>query len=84
MLDDTLVVFAGEFGRTTYGQGKLARDNYGRDHHPKCFSTWMAGGGIKGGTTYGETDDYSYNVVKDEVPVRDFSADNPPPTRHRS
>jgi uncharacterized protein (DUF1501 family) len=74
MLDDTLVVFAGEFGRTTYGQGKLARDNYGRDHHPKCFSTWMAGGGIKGGTTYGETDDYSYNVVKDEVPVRDFSA----------
>ena len=74
MLDDTLVVFAGEFGRTTYGQGKLARDNYGRDHHPKCFSTWMAGGGIKGGTSYGETDDYSYNVVKDEVPVRDFSA----------
>ena len=74
LLDDTLVVFAGEFGRTTYGQGKLARDNYGRDHHPKCFSTWMAGGGIKGGTTYGETDDYSYNVVKDEVPVRDFSA----------
>ena len=74
MLDDTLVVFAGEFGRTTYCQGKLARDNYGRDHHPKCFSTWMAGGGIKGGTVYGETDDYSYNVVKDEVPVRDFSA----------
>jgi len=74
MLDDTLVVFAGEFGRTTYCQGKLARDNYGRDHHPKCFSTWMAGGGIKGGMTHGETDDYSYNVVKDEVPVRDFNA----------
>ncbi len=74
MLDDTLIVFAGEFGRTTYCQGKLARDNYGRDHHPKCFTTWMAGGGIKGGITHGETDDYSYNVVKDEVRVRDFNA----------
>ncbi|MGD1978502.1 MAG: DUF1501 domain-containing protein [Akkermansiaceae bacterium] len=74
MLDETLIVFAGEFGRTTYCQGKLARDNYGRDHHPKCFSTWMAGGGIKGGVTHGETDDYSYNVVKDEVPVYDFNA----------
>ncbi|MGJ8697637.1 MAG: DUF1501 domain-containing protein [Verrucomicrobiaceae bacterium] len=74
MLDDTLIVFAGEFGRTTYCQGKLERDQYGRDHHPKCFSTWMAGGGIKGGITHGLTDDYSYNVLKDEVPVRDFNA----------
>ena len=74
MLDETLIVFAGEFGRTTYCQGRLERDNYGRDHHPKCFSTWMAGGGIKGGVVHGETDDYSYNVVKDEVPVYDFNA----------
>ena len=74
MLDDTLVVFAGEFGRTTYCQGNLARDQYGRDHHPRCFSTWMAGGGIKGGITYGKTDEYSYNVVENEVPVRDFNA----------
>ena len=74
MLDDTLVVFGGEFGRTTFGQGKLARDNYGRDHHPRCFSTWMAGGGVKGGMTYGQTDDYSYNIVADPVHVRDFNA----------
>jgi len=74
MLEDTLIVFAGEFGRTTYCQGKLERDQYGRDHHPKCFSTWMAGGGVKGGLTYGKTDDYSYNVVENEVRVRDFNA----------
>lgn len=74
MLDDTLVVFGGEFGRTTFGQGKLARDNYGRDHHPRCFSTWMAGGGVKGGMTYGQTDDFSYNIVADPVHVRDFNA----------
>jgi len=74
LLEDTLVVFGGEFGRTTYGQGNLAEDNYGRDHHPRCFSTWMAGAGIKGGMTYGETDDYCYNVVKDPVHVRDFNA----------
>lgn len=74
LLEDTLVVFGGEFGRTTYGQGKLEVDNYGRDHHPRCFSTWMAGAGIKGGMTYGETDDYCYNVVKDPVHVRDFNA----------
>lgn len=74
MLDDTLVVFAGEFGRTTYCQGKLTQANYGRDHHPRCFSTWMAGGGIRGGITHGETDDYSYNVVADPVHVRDFNA----------
>ena len=63
LLDETLVVFGGEFGRTTFGQGKLERDNYGRDHHPRCFTTWMAGGGIKSGITYGQTDDFSYNVV---------------------
>ena len=74
LLEDTLVVFAGEFGRTTYCQGKLARDNYGRDHHPRCFSTWMAGGCIKGGITHGQTDQFSYNVVEDPVHVRDFNA----------
>jgi hypothetical protein len=74
MLDDTLVVWGGEFGRTVYCQGKLARDNYGRDHHPRCFTMWMAGGGIKGGTVYGETDDFSYNVVKDPVHIRDINA----------
>ena len=57
MLDETLVVWSGEFGRTVYSQGTLTETNYGRDHHPRCFSIWMAGGGIKGGTTYGETDD---------------------------
>ena len=74
LLEDTLVVFAGEFGRTTYCQGKLTREDYGRDHHPRCFSTWMAGGGIKGGITYGQTDDFSYNVVENPVHVRDFNA----------
>ena len=74
LLDDTLVVFAGEFGRTVFGQGNIARDNYGRDHHPRCFSGWLAGGGIKGGMHYGETDDFSYNVVKDSVRVRDLHA----------
>ncbi|MGK0187533.1 MAG: hypothetical protein ACI9R3_003321 [Verrucomicrobiales bacterium] len=74
LLDDTLVVWAGEFGRTVYCQGKLTRENYGRDHHPRCFSMWMAGGGIKPGITYGETDDFSYNVVKDPVHVHDLQA----------
>ena len=74
LLDDTLVVWAGEFGRTVYCQGKLTRENYGRDHHPRCFSIWMAGGGIKAGTTYGETDDFSYNVVKSPVHVHDLQA----------
>jgi hypothetical protein len=63
MLDDTLVIWGGEFGRTCYSQGKLTPDDYGRDHHPRCFSIWMAGGGIKPGMTYGRTDDYSYNIV---------------------
>ena len=74
LLDDTLVVFAGEFGRTVYGQGNITRDNYGRDHHPRCFSGWLAGGGIKGGTHYGKTDDFSYNVVENPVHVRDLHA----------
>ena len=76
LLHDTLVVFAGEFGRTTYAQNMNPndRENYGRDHHPRCFTTWMAGGGIKGGMSYGETDDFCYNVVKDPVHVRDLHA----------
>jgi uncharacterized protein (DUF1501 family) len=74
LLDDTLIVFAGEFGRTTYAQGLKDRNDFGRDHHPRCFTTWMAGGGIKGGMSYGETDDFCYNVVKDPVHVRDLHA----------
>ncbi|HEX8913762.1 MAG TPA: DUF1501 domain-containing protein [Humisphaera sp.] len=74
LLEDTLVVWGGEFGRTTYCQGKLTKEDYGRDHHPRCFSLWMAGGGVKGGTTYGETDDFSYNVVRDGVHVHDLHA----------
>jgi len=68
------VVFSGEFGRTVYGQGKLSNDNYGRDHHPRCFTAWMAGGGVKGGIQFGETDEFCYNVIKDSVHVRDFHA----------
>ncbi len=74
MLDETLVVWGGEFGRTIYSQGGLSMDNYGRDHHPRCFTMWMAGGGSKGGTVYGETDDFSYNIVKDPVHIHDFHA----------
>jgi hypothetical protein len=74
LLDDTLVIWAGEFGRTVYSQGVLSKENYGRDHHPRCFTSWMTGGGVRPGMTYGETDDYSYNVVKDPVPVRDLNA----------
>jgi hypothetical protein len=74
MFDDTLIIWGGEFGRTIYSQGGLSKTNYGRDHHPRCFSMWMAGGGAKGGTVYGETDDFSYNIVKDPVHVRDFHA----------
>jgi hypothetical protein len=74
LLDDTLVIWGGEFGRTVYSQGGLSPENYGRDHHPRCFTTWMSGGGVRPGITYGETDEYSYNVVKDPVPVRDFNA----------
>jgi hypothetical protein len=74
LLDETLVIWGGEFGRTNYCQGNLGKDNYGRDHHPKCFSIWMAGGGIKPGTVYGETDEFGYNIVKDPVSVHDFHA----------
>lgn len=74
MLDDTLVIWGGEFGRTIYTQGKLAPNNYGRDHHPRCFTMWMAGGGAKGGTIYGETDEFSYNIVKDPIHIRDYHA----------
>ena len=74
MLDDTLIIWGGEFGRTIYSQGNLSRTNYGRDHHPRCFSMWMAGGGVKGGAIFGETDDFSYNIVKDPVHIRDFHA----------
>lgn len=74
MLDDTIVIWGGEFGRSVYTQGALAETNYGRDHHGRCFSIWMAGGGIKGGQTYGETDEFSYNIVKDPVHVHDLNA----------
>ena len=74
MLDDTLVIWGGEFGRTIYSQGKLTPTDYGRDHHPRCFTMWMAGGGIKGGIVHGETDEFSYNIVRDPVHVRDFQA----------
>ena len=74
MLEDTLVVWGGEFGRTVYSQGGLSMQNYGRDHHPRCFTMWMAGGGFKGGAVLGETDDFSYNIIKDPVHVRDFHA----------
>ncbi len=74
MLDDTLVIFGGEFGRTIYSQGALTKDNHGRDHHGRCFTTWLAGAGIKRGFDYGETDDYCYNVVRDGVHIRDLNA----------
>jgi hypothetical protein len=74
MLDETLVIWGGEFGRTIYSQGGLSHDNYGRDHHPRCFTMWMAGGGFKPGTIHGETDDFSYNIVKNPVHIRDFHA----------
>jgi uncharacterized protein (DUF1501 family) len=74
MLDDTLVVWGGEFGRTNYSQGKLTATDYGRDHHPRCFSIWMAGAGIKPGTTYGSTDDFGYNVAENGVHVHDLHA----------
>ncbi|HEV3122769.1 MAG TPA: DUF1501 domain-containing protein [Isosphaeraceae bacterium] len=74
LLDDTLVVWGGEFGRTIYCQGKLTQEDYGRDHHPRCFSVWMAGGGIKGGVVYGQTDDFCYNVVENPVHIHDMNA----------
>ncbi|MSU05032.1 MAG: DUF1501 domain-containing protein [Pedosphaera sp.] len=74
LLKDTLVVWGGEFGRTVYSQGKLTKEDYGRDHHPRNFCMWMAGGGIKGGVSYGETDDFSYNVVENPVHINDLNA----------
>ncbi len=74
LLDSTLVVWGGEFGRTVYCQGNLTKENYGRDHHPKCFTMWMAGGGIKGGIEYGVTDDFSYNIVENPVHINDLNA----------
>jgi hypothetical protein len=74
LLEDTLVIWGGEFGRTVYCQGKLTRENYGRDHHPRCFPTWMAGGGIKPGLVHGQTDDFSYNIVENPVHIHDLNA----------
>ncbi len=74
LLDDTLVIWGGEFGRTIYSQGTLTKTNYGRDHHPRCFTMWMAGGGVKGGVSYGETDDFSYNIVENPVHIHDLNA----------
>ena len=74
LLDSTLVIWGGEFGRTVYSQGQLTKENYGRDHHPRNFCVWLAGGGVKGGMTYGETDDFSYNVANDPVHVNDLNA----------
>jgi len=74
LLDDTLVVWGGEFGRTIYCQGALTKENYGRDHHPKCFTIWMAGGGVKPGIVHGETDDFSYNIVEKPVHILDMNA----------
>ena len=73
-MEDTLVIWGGEFGRTVYSQGKLTADNYGRDHHPRCFTLWLAGGGVKKAVTIGETDDFSYNIVSDPVSVFDLNA----------
>jgi len=74
LLDETLVIWGGEFGRTNFSQGPITKDNYGRDHHPRCFSIWMAGGGIKPGIVYGETDEFGYNIIRDPVHVHDFHA----------
>jgi Protein of unknown function (DUF1501) len=74
LLEDTLVIWGGEFGRGCYSQGKLTPDDYGRDHHPRCYSIWMAGAGVKKGTTYGETDEFGYNIIKDPVGIHDFQA----------
>ncbi|MFM9081107.1 MAG: DUF1501 domain-containing protein, partial [Opitutaceae bacterium] len=74
LLDETLVIWGGEFGRTTYSQGKLEAANYGRDHHGRCFTMWLAGGGVKPGRVHGETDDFCYNITRDPVHVHDFNA----------
>ncbi|RYY12298.1 MAG: DUF1501 domain-containing protein, partial [Chitinophagaceae bacterium] len=74
LLDDTLVVWGGEFGRTSFCQGKLTQEEFGRDHHPGAYSIWMAGGGVKSGLIYGETDEFAHNIIKDKVHVHDFQA----------
>ena len=74
LLKDTLVVWGGEFGRTVYCQGKLTANDYGRDHHPRCFTVWLAGGGIRSGYTHGRTDEFSYNIVEAPVPIHDLNA----------
>ncbi len=74
LFDDTLVIWGGEFGRTIYSQGKLTKDNHGRDHHGRCFTMWMAGAGVKRGIEYGKTDDYCYNIIENPVHIRDFNA----------
>src|SRR5690606_20461088 len=74
LLDETLVIWGGEFGRTSYTQGRLTADNYGRDHHPRCFTIWMAGGGIKPGMVYGETDELGYHITQPPVHVHEFHA----------
>ncbi|MEM9381589.1 MAG: DUF1501 domain-containing protein, partial [Planctomycetota bacterium] len=74
LIDETLIVWGGEFGRTIYSQGGLSHENYGRDHHPRCFTMWMAGGGFRPGHIHGETDEFSYNVVRDPVNVHDLHA----------
>ena len=74
MLDDTLVIWGGEFGRTVYSQGKIEKENYGRDHHGRCYSVWMAGGGVKAGISFGQTDDYCYNVAENPVHIHDLNA----------
>jgi hypothetical protein len=74
LLEETLVIWGGEFGRTNYCQGKLTKDDFGRDHHPRCFTIWMAGGGVRPGISYGATDDYGYNVIEGAVHVHDLQA----------
>ena len=74
LLDETLVIWGGEFGRTAYSQGDITKQSFGRDHHPRCYSIWMAGGGIKGGMTFGQTDDFAYNIVRDGVHINDLHA----------
>ena len=83
LLDDTLVIFGSEFGRTSFAQGQLKSD-FGRDHHGGSFTWWMAGGGVKAGYTHGETDDFSYNIVKDPVHIHDLQRHDPAHARHRS
>jgi arylsulfatase A-like enzyme len=74
LLDETLVIWGGEFGRTNYCQGPLSADTYGRDHHPRAYSIWMAGGGVKPGVVYGETDEFGYNIIENPVHINDFHA----------